>query len=133
MLSYRQMKKSEQDYAVQLARNEINIQPKRLDEYKTYFIYYARERVGFVSFNFKPDKTIYIYILAFEKHAQRQGFGSMVIESVIRYGKKKDKRFRGLSATVHKINKAAINAVEKYGFLVIRERTKYLDFMKPAS
>jgi ribosomal protein S18 acetylase RimI-like enzyme len=89
VLTYRRMKKSEKNYAVQLARDEINIEPKRLDEYKTYLIYNDGERIGFVSFGFKPDKTIYIYILAFEKHAQRQGFASTVIESIMKYGRKK--------------------------------------------
>lgn len=133
MLSYRRMKKSDKDYVIQLARYEINIKAKRLSEYKTYLIYNDTERIGFVSFGFKPDKTIYIYILAFEKHAQRQGFGTMVIEWIIRYGRKKDERFKGLSATIHKINEPAINAAKKYGFQVTRERTKYFDLMRPAS
>jgi len=133
VLSFRRMKKSEKKYAIQLAREEINIEPKRLDEYKTLLIYNGRERIGFVSFGFKPGKTIYIYILAFEKHAQRQGFGSMVIESIIRYGREKDKCFKGLSATIHKINEPAIDAAKKYGFLVTGERTKYFDLMRPVS
>ena len=127
------MKKSDKDYVIQLAWDEINIKAKRLSEYKTYHIYNDKERIGFVSFGFKPNKTIYIYILAFEKHAQRQGFGSMVIERIIRYGWKKDERFKGLSATIHKINEPAINATKKYGFQVIRERTRYFDLMRPSS
>ena len=133
MLSYRRMKKSEKDYAIQLARDEINIEPKRLDKYKTFLIYNDKEKIGFVSFGFRPDKTIYIYILAFEKNAQGQGFGSMVIESVIRYGRKKDEHFKGLSARVHKINELGIHAAKKHGFLVTGERTKYFDFMRPVS
>lgn len=131
MLTYRRMKKSEIKYAVQLAKAEINIEPKGLDEAKTYLIYHDRERIGYVSFQFKPDKTIYIYILAFEKHAQRHGFGSTVIESIMKYGEKKCGDFKGLSATVHKVNEPAINATKKYGFVITRERSKYLDFIKP--
>ena len=131
MLSYRRMKKSEKDYAIQLARDEINIEPKRLDKYKTFLIYNDKEKIGFVSFGFRPDKTIYIYIMAFEKHAQRQGFGSRIIESIARYGKEKDKSFKGLAVRIHKINEPAINAAEKYGFLVTKERIKYLDFIRP--
>ena len=131
MLSYRPMKKSEKNYALRLARDEVNIELKRLDDYKTYLIYNAKERIGFVSFGFKLNKRIYIYILAFEKKAQRQGFGSMVIESVMRYGRKKDKGFRGLTIVINKKNKQAINAAKKYGFLVTRKRANYLDLTKP--
>jgi ribosomal protein S18 acetylase RimI-like enzyme len=127
------MKKREKDYAIQLAQDEINIKAKRLSEYKTYLINNDRERIGFVSFGFKSDKTIYIYILAFEKHAQRQGFGSMVIKKIIRYGQKKNEHFKGLSATIHRTNEAAINATKKYGFQVTRERTKYIDLLRPVS
>jgi hypothetical protein len=38
-LTYRRMKKSEENYVIQLAQDEINIEPKRLDKYKTYLIY----------------------------------------------------------------------------------------------
>ena len=131
MLAYRRMKESDKSYAIQLAQDEINIEPKRLDEYKSYLIYNDRERIGFVSFGFKPNKTIYIYILAFEQHAQRQGFGSMVIESVMRYGRKKDKGFRGLTIIINKKNERAINAAKKYGFQVTRKRANYLDLTKP--
>lgn len=133
MLAYRRMKKSEKNYAIQLARDEINIEPKRLDENKTYLIFNDRERIGYVSFGFKSDKTIYIYILAFEEHAQRQGFAALVFESIMNYGRKRDGGFKGLSATIHKVNEPAINTAKKYGFLVTRERTRYLDFMKPVS
>ena len=133
MLTYRRMKKSEANYAINLARDEINIEPKRLEAYKTYLIYNKSERIGYVSFRFKPDKTIYIYILAFEKEAQRQGFASTVLDSLIKYGRKKNDCFKGLSARIHKVNEPAINAANKHGFLVTGERTKYFDFMKPAS
>lgn len=133
MLTYRRMKKSEKNYAMQLARDEINIEPKRLDENRTYLIYNDNERIGFVSFGFKPDKTIYIYILAFEEHAQRQGHAALVFESIMNYGQKRDGRFQGLSATIHKVNEPAIHTAKKYGFLVTGERKRYLDFMKPVS
>ncbi len=132
-LTFRRMKKSEKNYAIQLAQDEINIEPKRLDDYNTYLIYNDRERIGCVSFGFRSDQTIYIYILAFEKHAQRQGFASEVFESIMKYRREKDDRFRGLSATIHKVNDPAINAANKHGFLVTRERAKHLDFMKPVS
>jgi ribosomal protein S18 acetylase RimI-like enzyme len=131
VLTYRRMKKSEMNYAVQLARDEINIEAKRLAGHQTYLIYNDGERIGFVSFRFRSDKTIYIYILAFEKHAQRQGFASTVIESIAGYGRKKYDGFRGLSATVHKVNEPAIKTVKKYGFLVTKERTMYFDFIRP--
>ncbi len=133
VLTYRPMKKDEKKYAIQLARDEIDIEPRRLDKYKTYLIYNDGERIGYVSLNFKSDKTIYIYILAFEKYAQRQGFASKVIESLIKYGRKKDDGFRGFSARIHKINKPAIDAAKKHGFLVTKEGIKYFDFMKPIS
>jgi ribosomal protein S18 acetylase RimI-like enzyme len=127
------MEKSEKDYVIQLARDEVNIEAKRLNEYQTYLIYNDRERIGFVSFGFKPDKTIYIYILAFEKHAQRQGFSSIVFDSVMKYGCKKNKRFKGLTAVVHKINEPAIKATKKFGFQVTRKRARYLDLEKAVS
>jgi len=127
------MKKSEANYVINLARDEINIEPKRLDAYKTYLIYKDRERVGYVSFRFKSDKTIYIYILAFEKEAQRQGFASTVLDSLTKYGRKKNDCFRGLSARIHKVNEPAINAAKKHGFLVTKDGAKYFDFMKPVS
>lgn len=133
MLSYRRIKKSEKKYAIELAREVINIELKRLDAYKTYLIYNDEGRIGFVSFGFRPDNTIYIYIMAFEKHAQRQGFGSEVIESIMKYGQKKDDHFRGLSVTINKANEPPINFVKKHGFLLTRERANYLDFMKPVS
>ena len=133
MLLYKPMKKSEKGYAIQLARDELNIELKRLDQYKTYIIYNNSERIGFVSYGFKLDKTIYIYILAFEKHAQRRGFGSMVIRKIMKRGQKKDDCFKGLSVKVNKANEQAINAVKKYGFVLTKSRAKYLDFMKPIS
>ncbi len=132
-LKYKSMKKNERNYAIQLARNEINIEPKRLDQYKTYLIYHDKKRIGFVSFGFKSDQTIYIYILAFEKDAQRKGFASTIFDSLIKYGQKQEDRFKGLSATIHKVNIPAINAATKHGFNVTNERTRYLDFMKPAN
>jgi RimJ/RimL family protein N-acetyltransferase len=133
MLAYRRIKKSEINYAVQLAQDEINIEPKRLGQYKTYLIFNDGERIGYVSFGSKADKTIYIYILAFEEHAQRQGFAAVVFDSIMNYGRKRDDDFKGLSATIHKVNEPAINAAKKHGFLITRERVKYLDFMKPVS
>lgn len=133
MFTYRRMKASEKNYALQLSRDEINIEPKKLDESKTYIIYNGKERIGFISFRFRPDHTIYIYILAFEKKAQGRGFAQEVIESMMVYGRKKDERFRGLSATIHKVNEPAIHAAVKYGFQVTGERAKYFDFVKPAS
>lgn len=133
MLTFRRMKKSEKKYAIQLARDEINIELKRLDKYKTYIIYNNEERIGFVSFGFRPDKTIYIYILAFEKHAQRQGLGSVVIDLIMKYGREKDDQFKGLSVTINKANEPPIYFVKKHGFLLTSERTNYLDFMKPVS
>lgn len=132
-LRYRRIKKSEKNYALQLVQDEINIELKRLDDYNTYLIYNDHKRIGYVSFGFRSDQTIYIYILAFEKDAQRQGFASEVFESIMKYGRKKDNRFRGLTATVHKVNIPAINTAYKYGFLVTRERAEYLDFMKPVT
>ncbi len=133
MLSYRRMKKSEKKYALRLSREEVNIGAKRLDDYKTLLIYNGKKRIGFVSFGFRPDKTIYIYILAFEKQAQRQGFGSMVTKTVLRYGLKRYNHFQGLSARIHKANGPAINAAKKYGFLVSGERKNYFDLIRPAS
>ena len=133
MLLYKPMKKSEKVYAIQLARNEIDIELKRLDQYKTYIIYNKSERIGFVSYGLRRDKTIYIYILAFEKHAQRQGFGSMVIKRLMKRGQKNDDSFKGLSVKVNKGNGQAINAVKKYGFVLTRKGAKYLDFFKPIS
>ena len=133
MLTFRRMKKSEKKYAIQLARDAINIELKRLDKYQTYLIYNNGERIGFVSFGFRPDKTIYIYILAFEKHAQRQGFGSVIIESILKYGREKDDQFRGLSVTINKANEPPIYFVKRHGFLLTRERANYLDYMKPVS
>lgn len=133
MLTYRRIKKTEREYAVQLARDEIDIEPKRLGEYKTYLIFHEGERVGYVSFGLEPDKTIYIYILVFEKDAQRQGFASTVFESLLEYGREKVEGFRGLSATVHKINHAAVNAAKKNGFQEVKERSRYIDFLRPIS
>lgn len=133
MLTYRRIKKNQKNYAVQLARDEVNIELKRLDQYKTYLIYNNRERIGFVSFGFRSDKTIYVYIMALEKHAQRQGHGALVIESIMRYGIKKESHFRGLSITINKINEPAISAAKKYGFIVTKERANYLDLTKPVS
>ena len=127
------MKKNEEKYAIQLAQNEIDIEPKRLGAHKTYFIYHGRERIGYVSFRFKSDKTIYLYILAFKKHAQRQGYGSIVIESIMNYGQKKDDDFRGLTAKIHRINDSAVGAARKYGFLVTNSSKKYINLMKPIS
>ncbi len=133
VLTYRPMKKSEKTYAIQLAWDEINIEPRRLNKYKTYLIYNDGERIGYVSLNFKSDRTIYIYILAFEKHAQRQGFAPKVVEFIIKYGGEKIDGFRGLSARIYKINKPAVNAAKKHGFIVTKESIKYFDFMKPIS
>lgn len=132
-LAYRRIKMHEKSYVIGLAMDEVDIELKRLDQYKTYLIYNGSERIGCVSFGFKPDRTIYIYILVFEKDAQRQGFASGVFQSLMQYGLKKYNRFSGLSATIHKVNDRAINAAVKHGFLVTREREKYLDFMKPIS
>ncbi len=133
MLVYKRMKKNEKKYAIQLAKDEIDIEPKRLDKFKTYLIYNDEERIGYVSFSFKPDKTIYIYILVFEKHAQRQGFASIVIDYIFQYGRENYPGFKGLSATVHRVNEAGINTAKKYGFKVTKERPNYIDFLKPIS
>lgn len=126
-------KKKQKNYAVQLARDAVNIELKRLGQYITYLIYHNRKRLGFVSFGFRSDKTIYIYIMVLEKHAQRQGYGALVNESIMRYGIKNDSHFRGLSITINKINEPAINAAKKYGFVVTKERKNYLDLIKPVS
>lgn len=133
-LTYRRIKMSEKKYVIQMARDEIGIELKRLNEYKTYIIYNEGDRIGCVSFGFRPDLTIYIYVLIFEPDAQRQGFASEVFDSLMQYGEKKhNHRFRGLSATIHKVNDPAINAASKHGFLVTNERDKYFDFIKPIS
>lgn len=132
-LTYRRMQKSEKSYALRLARDEINIEPKRLGEHKTYLIYHDGERIGYVSFRFNSDQTVYIYILALEKQAQRKGFAAAVLESLMQYGQQKSNRFSGLSATVHKVNDLAINAASKHGFRVTGERARYYDFIKPAA
>ena len=133
MLTFRPIKKCDKSYALALAKKEIGIEAKRLDRYKTFLIYNAAQRIGFVSFGFRSDKTIYLYILAFEKHAQRQGFAAEVFTAVTNYGRKKGCSFKGLTCTVHKYNDAALNAVAKHGFLVERNRHNYFDFIKPVS
>ena len=133
MLTFRRIKEDEKSYAISLARDEINIEAKRLDQYHTYLIYHNGIRIGFVSYGFRLDKTIYIYILAFEKHAQRQGHAGTVFEKIMNYGLNKYEGFRGLSGTVHKVNEKSLNAVRKHGFIQTNERKRYFDFIKPVS
>ena len=134
MLKFKRMPKSEKEYALNLARREINMEAKRLDQYKTYLLYQSQKKIGFTSFNYRPqDKTIYIYILAFEQHAQRQGYAAQVLSKIMHYGCKKYPDFKGLTATVRKTNAAAINCLQKYGFQLIKERKNYLDFFHPVT
>ena len=131
MLEFRPMTKRGRKYALQLARDEINIVPRRLDEYRNCTIHHDGERIGFVSFGARADHTVYIYILAFEEHAQGQGFAAQVLERLMKYGQTRDGGFRGLSATIQKKNEPAIHATKKHGFMETEERKNHLDFLKP--
>lgn len=127
------MKKRDKNYAEQLAQDEIGIWPRRLEKYRTVLIYDGGEQIGFVSFGFRPDNTVYIYILAFEKHAQRQGFAAEVIRAVQDYGKKRGNRFRGLTARIHKTNEPALRAAQKHGYIIVGERAAYYDLHMPVA
>jgi RimJ/RimL family protein N-acetyltransferase len=115
-----------------LAREEIGIKPRRLDSHETYLIYSEGRRVGCVSFRFEPEQTIYLYILAFAREAQRQGFAAGVLEWVMEQGREKAAGFRGLATRIHRSNETALRAAKKHGFRVTGKRPKYFDFLKPA-
>lgn len=132
-LTYKRIKDQKgKKYVQQLAQKLIHIEPQRIHEHHNYMIYHADKRIGFVSCQYmKENHSVYIYMLAFEEHAQHHGHAHPVLEWLTRKGSKKSPQFRGLTATVHKDNQQALDAVEKYGFIQIKERRRYVDFLRP--
>ena len=124
-LTFREAARKDYAYIKDLAYREIGITLRRLHQHKSLLIYQGKKLIGFISYRRMGENYLYIYVLAFEKEAQNQGFARTAAINMI----KRERELGpvdGIFARIHKTNQVALyTAMEKYGYKVVDEVPRY--------
>jgi hypothetical protein len=130
-LTFREATKQDVAYIMDLARREIGIVPKRLHKHKTAVIYRDGNLIGFISYCRAGGNYLYMYLLAFEKEAQNQGYAYEAGKWMF-FQENALEPVYGIFSRVHKTNQAALHAsLQKYGHQVIKESPRYFLLFGP--